>query len=90
MSEGRETWQVASNQRQALLIQRRHQRTAQRQEAEAEVLKQIPVEPPLPMPSPAPLLPPDPPAMIAGTSRPSAHHPWKRGPSCAPSQFAKM
>jgi hypothetical protein len=28
--------------------------------------------------------------MIAGTSRPSSHHPWKRGPSCAPSQFAKI
>jgi len=26
---------------------------------------------------------------VPRSSRPSAHHPWKRGPSCAPSQFAK-
>ena len=84
-----ETWQVASNQRRHLLIQRRHKRSAQRQEAEAEALKHVPLEPPPPLSPLAPLLPPDPPAMLPGTSRPSAHHPWKRGPSCAPSQFAK-
>lgn len=70
-----ETWQTASQQRRTLLIERRHQRTRQRQEA---------LKPPL-----APLLPPDPPAMIPGTSRPSQHHPWKRGPACAPKLFAK-
>lgn len=73
-----ETWQTASQQRRFLLLEHRHQRTAQRQEA---------LKPPLP--PLAPLLPPDPPAMIPGTSRPSEHHPWKRGPACAPKPFAK-
>jgi hypothetical protein len=84
-----ETWQAARNQRRDLLTQRRHPRSAPRQEAEAEALTHVPVEPPLPMSPPAPLLPPDPPPMLPGTSRPSAHHPWKRGPSCAPSQCAQ-
>jgi hypothetical protein len=84
-----ETWLTASKQRRDLLTQRRHQRTAQRQEALQEALKHVPAEPPPPIPPPTPLLPPDPPAMIPGTSRPSAHHPWNRGPACTPQQFAK-
>jgi hypothetical protein len=84
-----ETWYTASQQRRDLLAQRRHQRTAQRQKAKQEDLKQNTVEPPPPMPPLAPLFPPDPPAMIPGTSRPTAHHPWKRGPACTPRQFAK-
>jgi hypothetical protein len=84
-----ETWHTASQRRRDLLTQRRHQRTAQRQEALQEALKLVPVEPPPPMSPPTPLLPPDSPAMIPGTSRPSAHHPWKRGPACTPQQFAK-
>lgn len=82
-----ETWHTASQQRRDRLTQRRHQRTAQRHEALQEALKQELVEPPtLPL---APLLPSDPPAMIPGTSRPSEHHPWKRGPACTPQRFAK-
>ena len=84
-----ETWQTASQQRRDLLTQRRHQRTAQRQAAKQEALKPHAVEPPPPMLPLAPLLPPDPPAMLAGTSRPSAHHPWKRGPACIPKPLAK-
>jgi hypothetical protein len=80
-----ETWHSASHQRRDLLTHRRHQRAAQRQEA----LKQDRVSPPPPILPLAPLLPPDPPAMIPGTSRPSEHHPWKRGPACTPKLFAK-
>jgi len=85
-----ETWQTTSQQRLDLLAQHRHQRTAQRQQAKQEALKQdlVEVSPSAP-PPPAPLFPPDPPAMIPGTSRPSEHHPWKRGSACAPRQFAK-
>jgi hypothetical protein len=83
-----ETWQTASRQRLDLLAQRRHRRAIQRQEAKPEALTPYAVEPPSP-PLPVPLLPPEPPAMIAGTSRPSSHHPWKRGLACAPSRFAK-
>lgn len=84
-----ETWQTASQQRRDHLTQRRHTRASQRQAPADEALKHIPVEPSPSLPPPTPLLPPDPPAMIPGTSRPSAHHPWKRGPACAPRQFAK-
>lgn len=84
-----ETWHTASQQRRDGLVQRRHQRRAQRPEAKPEALKQNAVEPPLPMLPLAPRFPPDPPAMIPGTSRPTAHHPWKRGPACTPRQFAK-
>jgi hypothetical protein len=85
-----ETWDTACQQRRDLRTLRRHDRAAQRQQAKQEVLKQNLVEafPPA-LPPPAPLFPPDPPAMIPGTSRPSEHHPWKRGPACAPKQFAK-
>lgn len=84
-----ETWHTASQHRRDLHTQRRHQRAAQRREVLQEALKQELVEsspPALPL---TPLLPPDPPAMIPGTSQPSPHHPWKRGPACTPKQFAK-
>jgi hypothetical protein len=84
-----ETWHTASQQRQDALVQRRHQRRVQRQETKQEPLKQNAVEPSLPVLLLAPLFPPDPPAMIPGTSRPSAHHPWKRGPACTSRGFAK-
>lgn len=85
-----ETWQTACQQRRAACVQRRHDRAAKLQQARRDALKPDPIASPSPAPSPAPLFPPEPPAMIAGTSRPSSHHPWKRGPSCAPSQFAKI
>jgi hypothetical protein len=84
-----ETWHTASQQRRSVLVQHRHQRRVQRQRAKQEALKQNAVELPLPVPLLAPLLPPNPPAMIPGTSRPTAHHPWKRGPACTPRHFAK-
>jgi len=83
-----ETWQTASLQRRDLLVQRRHQRWAPLLVAVPQALKHAPVDPPPPQPPRAPLLPPDPPAILAGTSRPSSHHPWKRGPACATSRFA--
>lgn len=84
-----ETWHTASQQRRNGLVQRRHQRRIQRQEAKQEALKQNAVEPSLLVLPLAPLLPPDQPAMIPGTSRPTAQHPWKRSPACTPRQFAK-
>jgi hypothetical protein len=84
-----ETWHTASQRRWDLLTQRRHQRTVQRQEALQEALKQDRVSPPPPILPLAPRLLSDPPAMIPGTSRPSEHHPWKRGPACTPKLFAK-
>ncbi|EFH85400.1 hypothetical protein Krac_6619 [Ktedonobacter racemifer DSM 44963] len=82
-----ETWQTASQQRRRRLSQHR-QRTTQRQEV-ASVLPNPTRLTPAPVPPYVPLLPPEPPAMIAGTSRPSSHHPWKRSPACRPKPFAK-
>ena len=85
-----ETWHTASLQRRNLLTQRRHQRAALRREALQEALKQSPIKSSPPIPPLLPLLLPDPPAMIPGTSRPSEHHPWKRGLACTPKPFAKI
>ena len=84
-----EMWQTANQQRRDLQAQCRHDRAIQRQEALRETLKKDLVEPPPSAIPLAPLLPPDPPAMIPGISRPSEHHSWKRGPACTPKQFAK-
>jgi hypothetical protein len=43
--------------------------------------------PPKPMPSLPRLV--EPAATLPGSSRPSAHHPWKRAPACRPKPFAK-
>lgn len=85
-----ETWHTACQQRLQARSQRRHERVIQRHQASQEFLEPELISPPFPPPPPGPLLPPDPPAMIAGTSRPSSHHPWKRGLACAPSRFAKI
>lgn len=84
-----ETWHTASQQRRDGLVQRRHQRRVRRQENKPEALKHNAVDPPRPALLLAPIFPPDPPAMIAGTSRPTAHHPWKRTPACRAKTFAK-
>ena len=44
-----------------------------------------------PSPKPAPLSPTlaQPAATLPGSSRPSAHHPWKRSPACRPKLTAK-
>lgn len=78
-----ETWHTASQQRRDGLLQCRQQRRVHRQATQQEALKQNAVE------QLVPLLPPDPPAMIAGTTRPTAHHPWKRGLACTSRGFAK-
>jgi hypothetical protein len=84
-----ETWHTACRQRRTACVQHRHDRAAKLQQARRDALGPDPIASPSSALPPAPLLPPEPPAMIAGTSCPSPHHPWKRGPSCAPSQFAK-
>ncbi len=84
-----ETWHAACQQRRNAGIQHRHDRATQRQHAQRTALQPDLISPPPPAILPTPLVPPEPPAMIPGTSRPSPHHPWKRGPSCAPSMYAK-
>jgi hypothetical protein len=45
--------------------------------------------PPTPKPAPHAPRPVEPAATLPGSSRPSAHHPWKRGPACPPKEVAK-
>ena len=85
-----ETWDTACQQRRVRQAQHRHDRTAQRQKVKQQALRQELSEPPSPVLPPVPLRSPEPPAMIPGTSRPSPHHPWKRGPACVSKQFAKI
>lgn len=81
----------------------RHQRVLQHQQqatphltalVASTLLLFLRVRPPLPPPvtaSPLPILarPSSPPATLSGSSRPSAHHPWKKGPACRPQLSAK-
>jgi hypothetical protein len=51
----------------------------------------LPPQPTIQPPPPSlPSAPPSSAATLPGSSRPSAHHPWKRGPACSPTRFAKM
>lgn len=81
-----ETWDTASFQRRKLRAHHRHERAAQRQNVKQAILARESASPPILSPV---SLPPSPPAMVPGTSRPSPHHPWKRYPSCVPRQLAK-
>ena len=87
-----ETWLMASTSRLIARKARHHQRVQSRRQARAAksetLLPEVPTLPPS-APSPAPLLSPDPPAIIPGSSRPSRHHPWKRIPACTPKMLAK-
>ncbi len=94
------TWQEAA----AAVCQQQKQRRKQRAERreQAKLLRDNPLlleSPALPPkaespPAPRPPAPPTPPATLPGSSRPSAHHPWKRSfkPGRVSSQkdFAKI
>jgi hypothetical protein len=86
-----ETWQMASKQRLTVRKERHHHLIHLRRQAKAVPSDTLLPDVVIPFPSspPTPLLPPDPPAMIAGTSRPSRHHPWTRMRACAPKELAK-
>jgi hypothetical protein len=47
------------------------------------------LRPPTPRSAPPPPRPVAPAATLPGSSRPSIHHPWKRGPACRPKPVAK-
>jgi hypothetical protein len=92
-----EIWQTG----QRHLWEQKHQRRAVRAKLRRQVAPTL-SEPPLPTSPPLPpqpalqpptpsrsSSPPAPAATLPGSSRPSAHHPWKRGPACSPSRFAK-
>jgi len=85
--------------RQEVVTRRRSQRQVQRQQRATArwqrllaswLLLRLQVHPPTPTPPPKPLLPAAPAATLPGSSRPSAHHPWKRLPPCLPRPRAKQ
>jgi len=90
-----ETWHVVVSQQQHHQAQRRTARAEQRKQALLSSSDPF-VEPTSPAPQPIPeekappRVPPAPAATLPGSCRPSAHHPWKRGPACAPKVFAKI
>lgn len=91
-----EIWRVAVKQLHSHQVQRRTTRVEQRKQAGLSSCDPFPVEPSAPAFQPAPekdappCLPPAPAATLPRSSRPSAHHPWKRAPACRPKNFAKM
>lgn len=82
-----ETWQVACQQRQQLIAHQRRDRVAPHPETLQTAPQAASGAPSSSLPTP--LLPPDPPAMIPGTSKPSKDHPWKRSPACRSKLIAK-
>jgi hypothetical protein len=92
-----ERWQVVRERthQQQVACRRARARLRTRAVPASASLSPLPASPPpAPTPSPVPAvaarLPDEPAATLPGSSRPSAHHPWKRGPSCAKRQFAKI
>jgi Uncharacterised protein family (UPF0236) len=92
-----ETWQVARSQARKREALRRSKRTARRIEARLLLHNPalltspaLPPHPPRQPPSLSVVSPPSAPAAtLPGSSRPSAHHPWKKQPACRPKAFAK-
>lgn len=92
-----ESWQTGQGDQHDQLHQRRTMRATRRRQLALDLEKPAlptseppPPQPPLPPPLPSrSASPPAPAATLPGSSRPSAHHPWKRGPACFPSTFAK-
>jgi hypothetical protein len=92
-----ESWQTGQGDQREQLHQCRTLRATRRKQMALALEKPSlptseppPLQPALPPPSPShSASPPAPAATLPGSSRPSAHHPWKRGPACSPSPFAK-
>lgn len=90
-----EAWQDSlTEQQRQRQSQRKLQATARMQSQLSSVLLLLlRLRPPTPKPAPpTPSAPPvaEPAATLPGSSRPSAHHPWKRMPACRPKDIAKM
>jgi len=91
-----EGWQDLLAEYQTQRAQGRQQQASARFEATLSslMLLLLRFRPPTPIPTPQPILPPaprpvEPAATLPGSSRPSAHHPWKKGPACRPALSAK-
>lgn len=92
-----EAWNHQTQFRLHQRIQKAVDRASHRQEVAAARLMRawwflLSIQRPSPSPSPPSHMahrPSSPAATLPGSSRPSAHHPWKRGPACRPRLDAK-
>jgi hypothetical protein len=89
-----EGWQELLQEHQTQLARTRQQRVSARFESSLSSLMLLLLRFRPPTPTPKPTLPPvprlvEPAATLPGSSRPSAHHPWKKGPACRPQLSAK-
>jgi len=86
-----ETWQAVVSQQRCQGKQQRQGRARARLRPllSSVMLLLLQFRPPTPKPT-LPPRPVAPAATLPGSSRPSAHHPWKRGPACRPKPVAKM
>jgi hypothetical protein len=86
-----EVWQEAvTEQKHQRKLQRLDRATARlRPLVSSVMLSLLQFRPPTlkPAPIPRPMVPA---ATLPGSSRPSVHHPWKRGPACRPKPVAKI
>ncbi|GAC1438793.1 MAG: hypothetical protein NVSMB54_37960 [Ktedonobacteraceae bacterium] len=86
-----EAWQDTLDEQQAQLKSKRHHLAVARVQAQLTsfVILLLRFHPPTPKPLPPTPRLTHPAATLPGSSRPSAHHPWKRSPACRPKLSAK-
>ena len=86
-----EAWQDISKEQYTQVSTKRQQVAATRLQSQLAswLLLLLRFLPPAPKPAPLSPRPAHPAATLPGSSRPSAHHPWKRGPACRPNLTAK-
>lgn len=87
-----EAWQQGQEHQRHLRLHARQTQARPRLQAlvASWLLSLLRFRPPAPKPLRPALAPvSDPPATLPGSWRPSAHHPWKRGPACRPKLLAK-
>lgn len=87
-----EAWQdTIKEQRSQVNTKRRHLATTRFQShLSSLLLLLLRLRPPTPKLAPSSPSLAQPAATLPGSSRPSAHHPWKRGPACRPKLVAKI
>ncbi len=86
-----ETWdQISQEHRRQWMLQRKQRATARWQQTVSSLMLLLLRLRPVPCkPAAVPSRPVAPAATLPGSSRPSAHHPWKRMPACRPKPIAK-
>ena len=87
-----EAWNETTQEQSSQRASTRQQLASTRLQSSLSSLLLLRFRPPTPTPKPTPPAPrlAKHAATLPGSSRPSAHHPWKRGPACPPKEVAKI